>query len=78
MRNRKYIKKWLKGNLKAEDLKDFQSTEEFKTLEKIQEFMSSIEVPKYNVETELEGFHKVKFNIVIQIKGCRVGKAIKI
>lgn len=53
MANEEYIKKWLDGSLSTEELKDFETFDEYKSLQKLDAAVKSFRAPYYDVEQEL-------------------------
>ncbi len=53
MTREEYIKKWLDGTLTDEEKGHFESSEDFKSLEKINEAIKSFKAPEYDVEKSL-------------------------
>ncbi len=49
-----YIKKWLEGSLSDEELKYFEKSEDFQSLEKLSKSLQAFKAPDYNVDAELE------------------------
>lgn len=56
MKKEDYIKKWLQGTLDDEEKKIFESTEEYKSLEKLSESLMLFEAPEYDIHAEYERF----------------------
>lgn len=54
MEKEDYIKKWLEGSLNEQEKSSFQSTEEYKFLEKLSNSLMSFKAPEYDVEAEYE------------------------
>lgn len=53
MSNEDYIKKWLDDSLTAEELKAFETTATFKSLQRLDNSIKSFRAPQYDVEQEL-------------------------
>ena len=53
MTREEYIRKWLDGRLSDEEKGHFESSEDFKSLEKIHEAIKSFKAPEYDVEKSL-------------------------
>lgn len=53
MSNEDYIKKWLDDSLTAEELKAFETTATFKSLQRLDDSIKSFRAPQYDVEQEL-------------------------
>jgi len=57
MDKEKYIKKWLDGTLTESEKSEFESSEDYKIINKISESLSAFKAPHYEVPEELEKFH---------------------
>jgi transmembrane sensor len=60
MANEEYIKKWLDGSLSPEDMKVFQTSDEYKSLQKLDAAVKSFKAPYYDVQQELERINSGK------------------
>ena len=56
MKKEDYIKKWLQGTLDDEEKRIFESTEEYKSLEKLSESLMLFKAPEYDIDAEYERF----------------------
>ena len=53
MTREEYIRKWLEGTLTEEEKVVFESSDDFRKLEKLNEALTSFKAPSYNVEASL-------------------------
>lgn len=53
MENNNYIKKWLEGTLTESEKKEFETSSEFKSLEKLLKSAKAFKAPEYDKEAEL-------------------------
>jgi transmembrane sensor len=53
MENEEYIKKWLDNSLSSEELRVFETSEEYKSLQKLDAALKAFKAPYYNMEQEL-------------------------
>jgi transmembrane sensor len=60
MNNDKYIKKWLDGSLSEEERRVFESTEDFRSIKKIDDALFLFKAPNYDVAGELEKLQEQK------------------
>ena len=49
-----YIKKWLEGSLSEEERKDFEATEDYRSLERLSKNISAFKAPDFDAEEELK------------------------
>lgn len=56
MEKEDYIKKWLQGTLDEEEKRIFESTEEYKLLEKLSKSLMFFKAPEYDIHAEYERF----------------------
>ena len=60
MNKEEYIRKWLSGELSEQELEEFRKTEEYLSLMKIEEGISSLKAPEFDAERGLKRFHEDK------------------
>lgn len=60
MGNEEYIKKWLDGSLTDEEKEAFESSEDFRSLSKLDAALKGFKAPQYNVTQELARLHEKK------------------
>lgn len=60
MKNEEYIKKWLEGFLTEEERIYFESTEDYKSIQKLSDSLIAFQAPEYDAEAELERLQRSK------------------
>lgn len=60
MANEDYIKKWLDGSLTDEEREEFESSEDFDSIRKLDTALKGFKAPQYNVTQELARLHEKK------------------
>ncbi|MGK7390514.1 MAG: FecR family protein [Candidatus Cyclobacteriaceae bacterium M2_1C_046] len=60
MKNEEYIKKWLEGSLTEEERIYFESTEEYRSIQKLSDSLMAFKAPEYDAQAGLERLHKTK------------------
>lgn len=59
MKNEEYINRWLQGTLDENELRIFEKSEEYKSLEKLSKSLAAFKAPDFIVDEE---FKRLKFN----------------
>lgn len=60
MIDKEYIEKWLSGSLTGDELRDFEKTETYRELVKLESALQQFKAPQYDVEAELERLNRQK------------------
>ena len=60
MKNEDYIKKWLEGTLTGEEKRDFEASEDFKSIDRLSRATQAFKAPEYEVDAGLERLQKAK------------------